>query len=37
MTNSSPKIPALGLGTFRLQDQQAFDAVYKDLFKFGFI
>lgn len=27
MSNSSTKIPALGLGTFRLQDQQAFDAV----------
>lgn len=31
MTNSSPKIPALGLGTFRLQDQQAFDAVYNGI------
>jgi 2,5-diketo-D-gluconate reductase B len=27
MSNSSAKIPALGLGTFRLQDQQALDAV----------
>jgi len=31
MTNSSSKIPALGLGTFRLQDQQAFDAVYNGI------
>lgn len=31
MTNSPSKIPALGLGTFRLQDQQAFDAVYNGI------
>jgi len=31
MNNSVSKIPALGLGTFRLQDQQAFDAVYNGI------
>ena len=31
MNTSTAKIPALGLGTFRLQDQQAFDAVYNGI------
>src|SRR5687768_472938 len=31
MTHSSLKIPPLGLGTFRLQDQRAFDAVYNGI------
>jgi len=31
MSTSTTKIPALGLGTFRLQDQQAFDAVYNGI------
>lgn len=31
MTNLSSTIPPLGLGTFRLQDQQAFDAVYNGI------
>lgn len=31
MNHSISKIPALGLGTFRLQDQQAFDAVHNGI------
>lgn len=31
MSHSISKIPALGLGTFRLQDQQAFDAVHNGI------
>ncbi|HEY0891869.1 MAG TPA: 2,5-didehydrogluconate reductase DkgB [Cellvibrio sp.] len=31
MTNSLFKIPPIGLGTFRLKEQQAFDAVYNSI------
>ncbi len=31
MKNSSSKIPQIGLGTFRLKEQQAFDAVYNSI------
>lgn len=31
MTNSSSRIPPIGLGTFRLKEQQAFDAVYNSI------
>ncbi|WP_323814159.1 2,5-didehydrogluconate reductase DkgB [Cellvibrio sp. NN19] len=31
MNNSTSKIPALGLGTFRLKEQQAFDAVFNGI------
>ncbi len=37
MSNSITHIPPLGLGTFRLKEQQAFDAAHKDIFRYGFI